>query len=206
MTEAILREQDEVTKNDSEIVAENNGIMTRLKSGDPSILPELIQRYQSRLRGYLIRLTSDRELCDDLLQETWMRVLSHGAQFKGESQFVTWLFAVARNLAFDTKRKLARLRQSEPLPESGEDWHPSLVSQERSPIEYCIDKESARVLMEGIRGLNPRHREVLSMRLEQNLSLEEIAHRMGLSLSSVKSRFYRGLAILRVRLAARGAC
>ncbi len=202
MIDVLQREETGCTKSADEIVTENHGIMARLRAGDPKIMPELIERYQGRLRGYLIRLTSDRDLCEDLLQETWMRVLSHGAQFKGESQFVTWLFAVARNLTFDTQRKLARIRQSEPLPESGEDWHPSLVSSDPTPIEYCIDQESARVLMEGIRSLTPRHREIVSMRLEQDLSLEEIARRMGLSLSSVKSRFYRGLVLLKPKLTA----
>jgi len=185
------------------LVMENDGIVARLKAGDPTILQELIQHYHERLRRYLMRLTSDRDLCEDLLQETWMRVVSHGAQFRGESQFTTWLFAVARNLAFDRNRRLARHRPPEPLPEPGEGWHPSLFSHDRSPFELYSGEESGRLLIAGIQSLKPPYREVLQMHLEEDLSIQEIAGRMGLPVPLVKSRFYRALALLKPKLMAR---
>jgi RNA polymerase sigma-70 factor (ECF subfamily) len=87
-------------------VSSDNGVIAaRLRADDSSIISELIHRYQERLRRYLIGLTEDREFAEDILQEIWMRVVTRGSQFKGDSQFSTWLFAVARNLVRDQRRK-----------------------------------------------------------------------------------------------------
>ena len=60
------------------------------------MLDRLIELYQHRLLRYLLYLTGNRELAQDLFQETWMRVLERGAQYNGQSKFDTWLFAIAR--------------------------------------------------------------------------------------------------------------
>lgn len=87
-----------------DISDESVEIAERLKAHDPRILDELILRYQRRLLGYLMRLTADRELSEDLLQETWLRVWTRGSQFNGDSRVATWLFDIARNLVFDRRR------------------------------------------------------------------------------------------------------
>src|SRR5438105_5176471 len=71
----------------------------------PDLLDRLIEQYQHRLLRYLIYLSGNRELAEDLFQETWIRVLERGHQYDGRHEFSTWLYAVARNLTIDYLRK-----------------------------------------------------------------------------------------------------
>ena len=186
-----------------DIRTENIKIAERLKAHDPHILDELILRYQRRLRCYLMRLTADRELSEDLLQETWIRVLTRGSQFNGDSQFGTWLFAIARNLVFDLRRR----RRNQPLRfesmTADENERPlDLPSKEKTPFEHCAGRENAYLLAHALRTLTPQHREILELRFHRDMSLGEIAQATGTSLCSVKSRLYRALAVLRPQVKA----
>ena len=73
-------------------------VAERLRAQDPAIIQELVQSHGLSLRRYLLRLTANREQAKDLAQEAWVRVITRGSQFKGDSRFATWLFAIARNL------------------------------------------------------------------------------------------------------------
>ena len=84
---------------------ENLAVSAGLKRQDAGLLDELIVRYQHRLMRYLLYLTGNREMAEDLFQEVWMRVLVRGAQFNGKARFDTWLFTIARNLVIDQRRK-----------------------------------------------------------------------------------------------------
>ena len=90
---------------DEQVRQENLAVSAGLKRQDAGLLDELIVRYQHRLLRYLLYLTGNRELSEDLFQEVWMRVLVRGAQFNGQARFDTWLFTIARNLVIDQKRK-----------------------------------------------------------------------------------------------------
>src|SRR5579871_6723343 len=76
-----------------------------LRDRDVALLNGLVAQYQYRLVRYLIYLTGSRELVDDLVQETWLRVLERGCTYDGLSRFEPWLFTIARNLAIDSMRK-----------------------------------------------------------------------------------------------------
>lgn len=187
----------------TELTEENISIAERLQSHDPEIIHELIVRYQVRLRGYLIRLTADRELAEDLLQEIWMRVMSRGSQFKGDSHIVTWLFAIARNLVFDLRRKRSWLTHRDVARETGDErWFELIPSREKNPFDYCADIEHAHLVTEVLLTLKPSYRELVELRFHREMSLDEIARATGSSLSSVKTRLYRAMRLLRVRLKA----
>src|SRR5688572_20300744 len=79
-------------------------IAAGLRRRDPDLLDRLIEQYQHRLFRYLISLTGDRVLAEDLFQETWVRVLERGHRYDGRARFVAWLITVARNLAIDALR------------------------------------------------------------------------------------------------------
>src|ERR1700728_5017650 len=84
---------------------ENLAIADGLKRQEIGLLDDLIVRYQHRLLRYLLFLTGNREMAEDLFQEVWMRVLVRGSQFNGKARFETWLFTIARNLVIDQRRK-----------------------------------------------------------------------------------------------------
>jgi RNA polymerase sigma-70 factor, ECF subfamily len=187
---------------------ENARVAEGLKRHDPQLLDELILAYQHRLLRYLLYLTGNRELAEDLFQETWMRVLVRGSQFNGNSRFDTWLFTIARNLVIDLRRRRS-MASLEELCEGGDEERPFEVpSQEKSPFEHLATMESGQLVAEALLTLDPLHREVLVLRFHEEMSLEEIARVTRAPLSTVKSRLYRGLASLKphVRSATRPPC
>jgi RNA polymerase sigma-70 factor, ECF subfamily len=181
----------EVVRRDNERVVEG------LKSHDPQLLDELILQYQHRLLRYLLYLTGNREVAEDLFQETWMRVLLRGAQFNGNSRFDTWLFTIARNLVIDLRRRRS-MASLEEMCETGDEERPfEVASQEKSPFDHLATLENGQLVGEALLTLDPLHREVLVLRFHEEMSLEEIARMTRAPLSTVKSRLYRGLAALK---------
>ncbi len=180
-----------------QIRRENALVAAGLKRQDPELLDELILQYQHRLLRYLLYLTGNREMAEDLFQETWMRVLMRGSQFNGNSRFDTWLFAIARNLVTDLRRRRS-MASLEEIFESGDDDRAFEVpSQEKSPFDHLLTLESEQLIAEALLDLDPLHREVLALRFQEEMSLEEIARVTRAPLSTVKSRLYRGLAALK---------
>lgn len=180
---------------------ENVLIAEGLKRHDAGLLDELIVQYQHRLLRYLLYLTGNREVAEDIFQETWMRVLMRGAQFNGNSRFDTWLLTIARNLVIDMRRKRTMLSLEE-LCENGEDERTLEVpSNGPNPFDLYQGRENSQLVAKLLLTLDPLHREVLVLRFHEELSLEEIAQITAAPLSTVKSRLYRGLASLKPRLA-----
>ena len=182
--------------------SENLLVAQGLKRHDPEMLDHLIVQYQHRLLRYLLYLVGDREMAEDLFQETWMRVLMRGAQFNGNSRFDTWLFAIARNLVIDTRRKKTMCSLEDMNNEAGDDRPFEISADGPSPFELCEARENGKRVAEALLSLEPLHREVLVLRFHEEMSLEEIAGVTRAPLSTVKSRLYRGLAALRPRILA----
>ena len=177
--------------------AESAEIARGLKRQDPDLLDRLIEQYQHRLLRYLLFLTGNREVSEDLFQETWMRVLLRGAQYNGRARFDTWLFTIARNLVIDLSRKRTVVSLDE-LSESSEDMGPvEFPINDPSPLEQLQTSEDRAEVTEVLHKLESNSREVLLLRFYEELSLEEIAGVTKAPLSTVKSRLYRGLAALK---------
>src|SRR6201996_7762138 len=177
--------------------AENLAIAQGLKRHDPDLLDQLIVQYQHRLLRYLLYLTGNRELAEDLFQETWMRVLVRGAQYNGNARFDTWLFTIARNLVIDLRRKRSTASLEEMCEGGDEDRPFEVPSQDKSPFDHLATLENGQLVADALLTLDPLHREVLVLRFHEEMSLEEIARMTRAPLSTVKSRLYRGLAALK---------
>src|SRR5580698_7097579 len=108
---------------------------------DVAFLQTLVEQYQYRLVRYLIYLLGRRDGVDDLVQETWLRVLERGSSYGGHSRFEPWLFRVARNIAFDAIRK----RRTLSLDSDDDDGRvrPSPASNEPSPYTLTARTEDA---------------------------------------------------------------
>ncbi len=183
-----------------EIERENAAIARGLKQQDPELLDRLIETYQHRLMRYLMFLTSKREVAEDLFQEVWIRVLRRGSQYNGKARFDTWIFTIARNLVIDLSRKRTMASLDE-MREGGEDERPfEIIEDGPSPLDQFQYRENAAELATVMLTLEPRYREVLTLRFHEEMSLEEIAIVTRAPLSTVKSRLYRGLAALKPQL------
>lgn len=180
--------------------AENLAVAQGLKRHDAELVDRLIVQYQHRLLRYLLFLTGDREMAEDLFQETWMKVLTRGSQYNGVARFDTWLFTVARNLLIDLRRKRTMASLEDLCAAQGEDYTLEIPSSEPNPFDHYKNLEGARRIGAALLLLDPLHREVLALRFHEGLSLEEIATVTRSPLSTVKSRLYRGLAALKPHL------
>jgi len=170
-----------------------------LAEKDVALLHALVGQYQHRLIRYLIFLLGSRDPIDDLVQETWLRVLERGRTYDGQSRFEPWLFAIARNLAIDHTRKRG------PVSLDSTDLSPqsfSPVSAEPSPFEQAARTEDAQHLAKTLQTLEPIYREALILRFQEDLSLQEIATIVGAPVSTISTRIYRGLAVLRGHMGA----
>lgn len=171
-----------------------------LRQRDVDFLRALVGQYQYRLVRYFIYLLGKRDPVDDLVQETWLRVLERGRSYDGRSRFEPWLFTIARNLAIDhmRKRRLFSINSNHSPEQELEALTP--VSNAPSPFEQAARTEDAQRLAHSLQMLEPIYREALVLRFQEDLSLQEMAAVIGASVSTVSSRIYRGLAALRAQL------
>jgi RNA polymerase sigma-70 factor, ECF subfamily len=169
-----------------------------LRRRDLALVGALVAQYQFRLIRYLIYLLGRRDGVEDLVQETWLRVLERGGSYKPRLRFEPWLFAIARNLTIDFLRR----QRSVSLDANGEDNREALplVAQSPSPFELAARTEDAERLALRLATLEPIYRESLVLRFQEEMSLEEMAAVTGVPVSTVSSRIYRGLAALRGQL------
>jgi RNA polymerase sigma-70 factor (ECF subfamily) len=188
---------------DEQVRQESLAVAQGLKRQDVGLLDELIVRYQHRLFRYLLYLTSNREMAEDLFQEVWMRVLVRGAQFNGQARFDTWLFTIARNLVIDQRRKRTMSSLDELFEGHSDEDRPmsyEVAAGEPTPFDRFSNLEDRQQIASALMQLDTLHREVLVLRFHEELSLEEIAKVTRAPLSTVKSRLYRGLAAIKPKL------
>lgn len=168
-----------------------------LRRRDLALLQELVEQYQYRLVRYLIYLLGKREGVEDLVQETWLRVLERGASYDGTARFEPWLFTIAHNLVIDITRR----RRTESLESRESNEQPAdVVSRAPSPFAEAARTQDAERLASSLATLEPLCREVLVLRFHEDLSLQEISVIVGAPVSTVASRIYRSLAQLREEL------
>src|SRR3989440_7273931 len=179
--------------------SETSAIARGLRRRDPDLLDRLIEQYQHRLLRYLVYLSGNRDLAEDLFQETWIRVLERGHQYDGRHEFSTCLYAVARNLTIDYLRKKST-RSLDGLME--DEQHAPLQPADTRPMAWEVvqQHEQAERISAALVSIPAEYRETVVLRFQEGLALNEIATVTGARLGTVKSRLYRGLNMLMSRL------
>lgn len=173
--------------------------VAQLRRGDLEALSALIARYQNRLYRYLLRMVRQTPDAEDLFQQTWVRVAERIRQYDPQRNFDGWLFSVARNLAIDHLRRVRPDSLDEPISSDieGETKASRLVSKERPAVEGILERERAGQLEAAMDELPVSYREVLTLRFEEEMKLEEIAQVLEIPLSTVKTRLRRSLERMR---------
>jgi RNA polymerase sigma-70 factor (ECF subfamily) len=171
----------------------------RLRRGDPDAFDALLARYQNQLYRYLVRLTANPAVAEDLFQETWLKVITRIHRYDERRPFEPWLFSVARNLAIDHLRKASPESLDEPS-ESGDTRIARLGAEEPGSLERLLERERRGLLERRLEELPALYREALSLRFEEEMTFEEIAEVLSAPVSTVKSRVQRALSTLRKRM------
>jgi RNA polymerase sigma-70 factor (ECF subfamily) len=179
-------------------IGDTREIARGLRDGDVAVVQMLVEEYQGRLMRYLVYVLGRREDVDDLVQETWLRVMERGKSYDGRSRFEPWLFTVARHLAIDLVRRRKDL--SLDAEDEGGPAVAAPVSQGLSPFAMAARTEEAERLAAALAGLQGIYREALVLRFLEEMSLQEIAAVVGAPVPTVAARIYRGLAALRPQM------
>lgn len=182
-------------------------LLERFRAGDRRAFDVLMKRHEVGLFNFILRSVRDRATAEELLQDTWIRVLSGLKDFQRASKFSTWAYTVARNLCIDQARK-AVLRRHPSLDQSlksSTDDGPTLgeVVADRGPRadRSAISKELQSKLVQAIQELPEDQREVFMLREYGSLAFKEIADIVGAPENTVKSRMRYALERLQSALA-----
>jgi RNA polymerase sigma-70 factor, ECF subfamily len=176
-------------------------LMLRFQAGDVRAFEELVRRHRTPVFSFLLRLTGDRGRAEDLCQETFLRAVRAAGGWEPRALFRTWLYAVARNQAYDDARRQA-FRRTEPLDDPARTTQ--LAAEDPSP-ERAADGALLRPKLEAaLAALPPEQREVFLLREHAGLRFHEIAEVTGVAENTVKSRMRYALEALRAKLEALG--
>ena len=169
-------------------------LLDRLQGGDETALDPLMSKYQRPLCHLAYRLVGNAADAEDLAQQAFVQAYQHLASFQRQSSFKTWLYRITINLC---KNHLRKLRPSEPLAEERPlaDGRPGVLSR-------MIDDQRVQKLRAVLSGLPPRQREVLVLRVYDELPYEQIAAIVGCSENSAKVNFHHAVRSLRRLLGA----
>jgi RNA polymerase sigma factor (sigma-70 family) len=171
-------------------------LLKRIAGGDRQALSELYARYQRLLFNYLLQLTPDYGLAEELFQDTLVAVWKSASSSGGRSSVQTWLIGVARRQAHNTlrQRKISLVNEAE-LEE--------LAAVGPEPEDFTLASIARDELVEAFKQLGPVHREVLVLILVQDLSYEETAAALNVPVGTVKSRLSNAKRLLRALLVTR---
>jgi RNA polymerase sigma-70 factor (ECF subfamily) len=177
-------------------------LVAAAKSGDVTAFEELVSRYERKIFRLTMNITRNREDAEDAMQDAFLKSYSHLKTFQGDSRFYTWLVRIAANEALMRlrKRRPNQFSLDEPIegdddliPRELQDWGPG-------PEQRFAQTEMHEILSSVIDGLEPDYRVVFVLRDIEELSTEETAASLGISVPAVKSRLLRARLKLREKL------
>ncbi|HZW82939.1 MAG TPA: sigma-70 family RNA polymerase sigma factor [Candidatus Deferrimicrobium sp.] len=166
--------------------------------GDKQAFAELVKRYEKPIFALAYRMVGNPEDAKDVAQEAFLKAYRAMATFKENSRFSPWLYAIANNLCIDFLRRKGRnnLSLDEALPEGGERQIPGGIE----PSKAYEQLETKVLVQKVLNKLPEKYKNVLILRHMQDLSYEEIAQTLGISVSLVKTHLFRAREALRQQL------
>ena len=176
--------------------ASDEALMRAWVEGDVAGFDQLYSRHRGRLYRFLLRQLRDQAMADELFQDVWQRVIAARTGWKPEAAFSTWLFRIAHNRLADHWRASS---YRPPAPADG-DERAARIPDPDTPERTLSEFEQRRMLQLALDALPAEQREVLLLRLEQELTLEEIGAITGVGRETVKSRLRYAMDKLRARL------
>ncbi|WNG27927.1 RNA polymerase sigma factor [Cystobacter fuscus] len=186
-------------------------LMLAFRAGDRRAFEVLVRRHRTPVFNFILRFTGHRARAEDVLQETWLKVVRGAPDYETKAKFTTWLYTIARNLCVDSARKesyrQAASLESPMAGSEGEDSRPlgeALPDEGASPERGAYNARVRPLLERALAGLPEEQREVFVLREYSGIPFKDIAEVTGVSENTVKSRMRYALEGLRRRLAELG--
>jgi len=177
-------------------------LVEAFRQGELSAFDGLVARWERKIRGAVHRILGNEEEARDVCQEAFLKAYRALDSFKSEARFSSWLYQIALNISRDRlRRRKGRTHVSlQELEEGGT----VLVTRRPSAHELVEAGDLARTVESAIASLPEEQREIIVLKEYQELTFAEIADVLGVPISTVKTRLYRGLSQLRVSLERQG--
>jgi RNA polymerase sigma-70 factor (ECF subfamily) len=188
-------------------VALDRLLVDRFKGGDASAFDQLVTRYWDRIYAMTNQLLRNSQDAEEVTQDAFIRAHRGLENFRGDSAFSTWLYQIATNLARNRywywwrRKRDKSISFDAPLGPDNDSTIAELIpAEQETPEDATVTQEFVNRVAVCMEMLNEKHREILILRNVQNLSYEEIAEILGISIGTVKSRIARARESLREKL------
>jgi RNA polymerase sigma-70 factor (ECF subfamily) len=183
----------------------DEALMLRYQQGDVAAFELLLTRHRKPVFNFILRFVGSKELAEDLLQETFLRVIKGAANYKQQAKFTTWLYTIARNLCVDqSRRKKHRRHASLDQPMAKSDDSGTLLDvlpgKDMPSDRQAVSQQLHHTLHNAIASLSDPQREVFLMREFLDMPFKQIAEVVGVPENTVKSRMRYALEKLRLEL------
>jgi RNA polymerase sigma factor (sigma-70 family) len=169
-------------------------LMLAVRDGDLDKLGRLFEKYHRALYNFYLRQLEDAPLCEDMVQEVFLRMLKYRHTYRGEGRFTTWMYSIAHNVRIDHFR---RMKNRQDFTGEIDD----VASPQPGPAELSERSSRHQALHRALNRLSDEKREVLIMSRFQGLKYEEISRILGCPVNTVKARVFRALKDLKASLA-----
>lgn len=174
-------------------------LVAKVQDGDLGAFEDLARRHTRQIYRVLVAILGDREDAQDAMQDVFLSTFKHIAGFQWRSKFSTWLVSIARNAALQHLRHQKDLESLDAVELGDEpDFRPRQVrTWQDNPEQYYSRTEIRHIVEQGILQLSSKYRVVVMLRDVEQLSAQEVARQLGLTVSAVKTRLLRGRLMLR---------
>jgi len=183
---------------------DDHRLVESLRAGSEQAYEDLLARFQQPVYTLALRLLGNSAEASDVVQEVFLKVFRNIDSFRGQSSLKTWMYRITVNEAHNARRWFFRHRRREVEldtdPQEARNWKETIPDRSRSPFDVVCDHEQAGMIEAALENINPVFREAVVLRDITDLSYEEIADVLGVSLGTVKSRILRGREALRDEL------
>jgi RNA polymerase sigma-70 factor, ECF subfamily len=190
----------------SQLTEEDARLLRGLRAGIESAYEELLARFQQPVYNITYRLLGDQSDACDVVQEVFLKVFRGVGAFRERSSLKTWIYRIAVNEAHNHRRWFSRHRKREVSIEhetEHQQAYDSTADSGPSPFDYALDRETRLMIEQALTEVSPVFRTAVVLRDLEDLSYEEIAEILQVSLGTVKSRILRGREALRRALSQR---
>jgi RNA polymerase sigma-70 factor, ECF subfamily len=171
-------------------------------AGSREAFGALVERYQDRLYNTLVRVLGSRDDASEVLQDAFVQAYTKLASFRGSSQFYTWLYRVALNLACSHRRRNTRRRDEQSVERIRESSGAEPVDASLPPEQTAVRIEQAELVQAALLEISEEHRQILVLREMEDYSYEAIAEILELPVGTVRSRLFRARLQLKEQLEA----
>ena len=182
--------------------AQDVGLMHLVGRGDTAAFEELIERHQTLVIGTVARMLGSNSEVDDIAQQVFVRVWKSAGRYVPRAKFTTWLLKITRNLVFNELRRSKRHAHVPMQTEPEAEDIPIKDETAQAPDAALLEAELQQAIENAIKELPESQRMAVILRRYEDLSYEQIAEVLDLSVPAVKSLLFRARTELRVRLAA----